>query len=105
MRVQFPPSALKLYSNFDGTKGLRAFRWFQTDDRPRMAAMHRSSTQNAARPPFGGLALLMFIRHWAFEEKKVKLYLFFIVMDALILLAYPFLFIASKLREILKNKR
>ncbi len=35
----------------------------------------------------------------------MKLNLFFIVMDALILLAYPFLFIASKLREILKNKR
>lgn len=35
----------------------------------------------------------------------MKLYLFFIVMDTLILLAYPFLFIASKLRKIIKNKR
>ncbi len=35
----------------------------------------------------------------------MKLYLFFFVMDTLILLAYPVLFIASKLREILKNKR
>ena len=34
----------------------------------------------------------------------MKLYLFFIAMDTLILLAYPILFIASKLREILKKK-
>ncbi len=35
----------------------------------------------------------------------MKLYLFFIVMDTLILLAYPILFIVSKLREILNTKR
>lgn len=35
----------------------------------------------------------------------MKLYLFFLVMDTIILLVYPFLFIISKLREKLKNKR
>jgi hypothetical protein len=35
----------------------------------------------------------------------MKLYLFFIVMDTLILLAYPFLYIVSKLKNNVKNKR
>lgn len=35
----------------------------------------------------------------------MKLYLLFALMDALILLAYPVLFIVSKLRDIAKNKR
>lgn len=34
----------------------------------------------------------------------MKLYLLFAVMDALILLAYPILFIISKLRKIMKSK-
>lgn len=35
----------------------------------------------------------------------MKLYLFFALMDTLILLTYPILFIVSKLRHISKNKR
>jgi hypothetical protein len=35
----------------------------------------------------------------------MKLYLFFALMDTLILLTYPILFIVSKLRNISKNKR
>lgn len=35
----------------------------------------------------------------------MKLQLFFIVMDALLLLIYPVLYIASKLRAIARNKR
>jgi hypothetical protein len=35
----------------------------------------------------------------------MKLYLFFALMDTLILLIYPILFIVSKLRNISKNKR
>jgi len=33
------------------------------------------------------------------KEEEVKLYLFFILIDVLIVLAYPFIFIASKLRK------
>ena len=35
----------------------------------------------------------------------MKLYLLFALMDTLILLAYPVLFVVSKLRDIAKNKR
>ena len=35
----------------------------------------------------------------------MKLYLFFALMDALILLVYPFLYITSKLRGLAKRKR
>jgi len=35
----------------------------------------------------------------------MKLYLFFILIDVLIVLAYPFIFIASKLRKYLSFKR
>jgi len=35
----------------------------------------------------------------------MKLYIFFALIDLLIALAYPFLFIASKLRQILGFKR
>ena len=35
----------------------------------------------------------------------MKLYLFFVLMDTLILLTYPILFIVSKLRKIARNKR
>ena len=35
----------------------------------------------------------------------MKLYLLFALMDTLILLTYPILFIVSKLRNISKNKR
>jgi len=35
----------------------------------------------------------------------MKLYLFFGLMDLLIILAYPFLFISKKVRQLLKNKR
>jgi hypothetical protein len=32
-------------------------------------------------------------------EEEMKLYLFFVLIDLLILLAYPFIFIASKVRK------
>ncbi len=35
----------------------------------------------------------------------MKLHLFFILIDILILLAYPFIFIASKIRKFLHFKR
>ena len=35
----------------------------------------------------------------------MKLHLFFILMDTLILLTYPFLYVISKLRHISKPKR
>ncbi len=35
----------------------------------------------------------------------MKLYLFFVLMDTMILLLYPIVFIVSKLRGITKNKR
>jgi hypothetical protein len=35
----------------------------------------------------------------------MKLYLFFALMDALILLAYPFVFLFSKVRQFLGFKR
>jgi hypothetical protein len=35
----------------------------------------------------------------------MKLYLLFALMDTLLLLTYPILFIVSKLRNISKNKR
>jgi hypothetical protein len=38
-------------------------------------------------------------------DEAVKLYLFFTLIDTLILLTYPILFIVSKLRKIAKNKR
>jgi len=38
-------------------------------------------------------------------DEAVKLYLFFVLMDTLILLTYPILFIVSKLRKIARNKR
>ena len=61
-----------------------------------------------ARPPLGGLAFLLAFALLLLGEggdEMMKLYLFFVVMDILILLAYPVLFIASKLREMLKNKQ
>ena len=46
---------------------------------------------------------------WYYEkiikEAEMKLYIFFALIDLLILLAYPFLFIASKIRKILRFKR
>jgi len=38
-------------------------------------------------------------------DEAVKLYLFFVLMDTMILLLYPIVFIVSKLRGITKNKR
>jgi hypothetical protein len=38
-------------------------------------------------------------------DEAVKLYLFFALIDTLILLTYPILFIVSKLRKIARNKR
>ncbi len=34
------------------------------------------------------------------KEAEMKLHLFFILIDAMILLAYPFIFIASKVRKL-----
>jgi hypothetical protein len=38
-------------------------------------------------------------------DKHMKLYLFFVLMDTMILLAYPIVFIVSKLRRNAKNKQ
>jgi len=38
-------------------------------------------------------------------DKKMKLYLFFVLMDTMILLAYPIVFVVSKLRRNTKDKR
>ena len=38
-------------------------------------------------------------------DETMKLYLFFVLMDTMILLLYPIVFIVSKLRGITKNKR
>lgn len=38
------------------------------------------------------------------KEDEVKLYLFFVVIDVMILLAYPFIFIASKFRRFFNFK-
>ena len=63
-----------------------------------------------ARPQNGGLAFLfIFALDWPRRSKEgdgtMKLYMLFVLMDTLILLAYPILFIVSKLRDIAKNKR
>jgi len=39
------------------------------------------------------------------KEEGVKLYVFFILIDVLIVLAYPFIFIASKMRKYFSFKR
>jgi len=39
------------------------------------------------------------------KEEEMKLYLFFALIDLLILLAYPFIFIASKVRKYFSFKR
>jgi len=39
------------------------------------------------------------------KEAEMKLYMFFIMIDVMILLAYPFIFIASKLRKFFDFKR
>ncbi len=45
-------------------------------------------------------------RPWgAGRSNQMKLYLFFTLMDALILLAYPIVFVISKARKIFKVKR
>jgi hypothetical protein len=63
-----------------------------------------------ARPLNGGLAFLFAFaldspRRSKGGDEAVKLYLFFALMDTLILLTYPILFIVSKLRKIARNKR
>lgn len=39
------------------------------------------------------------------KEEEMKLHLFFILIDILILLAYPFIFVASKVRKFFNFKR
>jgi hypothetical protein len=39
------------------------------------------------------------------KEDEMKLYLFFVLIDVMILLAYPFIFIASKFRRFFNFKR
>ena len=39
------------------------------------------------------------------KETEMKLYMFFILFDVMILLAYPFIYIASKLRKFFDFKR
>jgi len=48
---------------------------------------------------FGGFAFFLFYR------RDMKLYILFALIDLLIVLAYPFLFIASKMRQFLGFKR
>jgi len=45
----------------------------------------------------GGFAFLIF--PLLVKEEEMKLYMFFVLIDLLILLAYPFVFIASKVRK------
>jgi hypothetical protein len=64
---------------------------------------HRSMP---ARPPTGGLAfcfpaLPAYGREF---ETSMKLQLFFLLMDAIILLTYPIMYVVSKMRK-LKSKR
>ena len=63
-----------------------------------------------ARPLNGGLAFLFAFaldspRRSKGGDETMKLYLFFVLMDTMILLLYPIVFIVSKLRGITKNKR
>jgi hypothetical protein len=63
-----------------------------------------------ARPLNGGVAFLFAFaldspRRSKGGDEAVKLYLFFALMDTLILLTYPILFIFLKLRKIARNKR
>lgn len=39
------------------------------------------------------------------KEEEMKLHLFFILIDILILLVYPFIFVASKVRKLFNFKR
>jgi len=63
-----------------------------------------------ARPLNGGVAFFVrlcsrFTATSKGGDEAMKLYLFFALMDTLILLTYPILFIVSKLRKIARNKR
>ena len=39
------------------------------------------------------------------EEKRMKLHIIFALIDVLILLAYPFVFVSTKVRQLLRSKR
>jgi len=55
---------------------------------------------------FGGFAFLFsLVVKGKRKEDEMKLYVFFFLIDVLILLAYPFIFIASKVRKIFSFKR
>lgn len=54
----------------------------------------------------GGFAFLISPSwHGVVEEEEMKLNMFFLLFDVMILLAYPFIFIASKARRIFNFKR
>jgi hypothetical protein len=57
----------------------------------------------ARLPVEGGFAFLIFPP--LVKEEEMKLYMFFALIDLLILLAYPFVFIASKVRKYFGFKR
>jgi hypothetical protein len=87
----------------------------ETDDRQHVAACHRSFVcLTLARPPMGGLAFLLFFTlspHYQNGTSDIarswpmKLSLFFVLMDTLILIAYPIVYVTSKLRRLTKFKR
>lgn len=54
----------------------------------------------------GGFAFLISPLAWGkLKEEEMKLNMFFLLFDVMILLAYPFIFIASKARKYLGFKR
>jgi hypothetical protein len=55
----------------------------------------------------GGFAFLFFrvLARGMAPEEEMKLHMFFLLFDAMILLAYPFIFIASKARRFFGFKR
>ena len=54
----------------------------------------------------GGFAFLFFPRSaGTVKEEEMKLNMFFFMFDVMVLLAYPFIFIASKARRIFNFKR
>jgi len=76
-----------------------------------VAARHRSSWRKKVRETakWRARVFIHLCSQFAATSKggdeAVKLYLFFALMDTLILLTYPILFIVSKLRKIARNKR
>jgi len=52
-----------------------------------------------ARLPVWWCRVLFSLAMGRYKEEEVKLHVFFVLIDILIVLAYPFIFIASKVRK------